>query len=150
MDAWTLRIVVIGLGISGLTSFAYEIYWTRSLVFILGNSTYALSTMLSAFLTGIALGGYLVRFAIRRFRDRVAIFGWIQVLLGVLSALALPFLFAVDDPQSLGRSLLGISDKAIPWVLSSFGVAFLVMLLPAALIGATFPLVGHLAVRPVE
>ena len=150
VDAWTLRIVVIGLGISGLTSFAYEIYWTRSLVFILGNSTYALSTMLSAFLTGIALGGYLVRFAIRRFRDRVAIFGWIQVLLGVLSALALPFLFAVDDPQSLGRSLLGISDKAIPLVLSSFGVAFLVMLLPAALIGATFPLVGHLAVRQLN
>ena len=89
-------------------------------------------------------------FAIRRFKDRVAIFGWIQVLLGVLSALALPFLFAVDDPQSLGRSLLGISDKAIPLVLSSFGVAFLVMLLPAALIGATFPLVGHLAVRQLN
>ena len=149
-DTWTLRIVVIGLGISGLTSFAYEIYWTRSLVFILGNSTYALSTMLSAFLTGIALGGYLVRFAIHRIRDRVAIFGWIQVLLGVVSALALPLLFAVDDPQSLGRSLLGITDKAIPLVLSSFGVAFLVMLFPAALIGATFPLVGHLAVRQLE
>lgn len=150
VDTWTLRIVIIGLGISGLTSFAYEIYWTRSLVFILGNSTYALSTMLSAFLTGIALGGYLVRFAIQRFRDRVAIFGWIQVLLGLVSALALPLLFAIDDPQSLGRSLLGISDKAIPLVLSSFGVAFFVMLLPAALIGATFPLVGHLAVRQLN
>ena len=69
VDTWTLRIVIVGLGISGLTSFAYEIYWTRSLVFILGNSTYALSTMLSAFLTGIALGGYLVRFAIQRERN---------------------------------------------------------------------------------
>jgi spermidine synthase len=147
---WTLRIVVIGLGISGLTSFAYEIYWTRSLVFILGNSTYALSTMLSAFLTGIALGGYLIRFAIRRFSDRVAIFGGIQVLLGIVSALALPLLFAIDDPQSLGRWLLGISDRAVSLVLSSFGVAFLVMLLPAILIGATFPLVGHLAVRQLQ
>ncbi len=149
-DAWTLRLVVIGLGISGFTSFAYEIYWTRSLVFILGNSTYALTTMLSAFLTGIALGGYLVRFAIQRFRDRVAIFGWIQVLLGVLSALALPFLFSVGDPQSLSRSLLGISAQAVPLVLTSFGIAFLVMLLPAVLIGATFPLVGHLAVRRLD
>ena len=150
VDTWTLRIVLLGLGLSGFTSFAYEIYWTRSLVFILGNSTYALTTMLSAFLTGIALGSYLVRFAIDRFRDRVAIFGWIQVLLGVLSALALPLLFAIDDPQSLSRSLLGISAEALTLVLSSFGVAFLVMLVPAALIGATFPLVGHLAVRKLN
>ncbi len=149
-DAWALRVVLFGLGISGFTSFAYEIYWTRSLVFILGNSTYALTTMLSAFLTGIALGSYLVRFAIDRFRDRVAIFGWIQVLLGVLSALALPTLFAIGDPQSMSRTLLGISADPIPLVLSGFGVSFLVMLVPAALIGATFPLVGHLAVRKLS
>jgi spermidine synthase len=149
-DAWTLRIVLLGLGISGFTSFAYEIYWTRSLVFILGNSTYALTTMLSAFLTGIALGSYLVRFAIDRFDDRAEIFGWIQVLLGVVSALALPFLFSIDDPQSMSRSLVGISGEASLLVFTSFGVSFLVMLVPAALIGATFPLVGHLAVRKLN
>lgn len=148
--ASTLNLVLLGLGISGFTSFAYEIYWTRSLVFILGNSTYALTTMLSAFLTGIALGSYLVRFAIGRFSDRVAIFGWIQVLLGVLSPLALPLLFAIDNPQAMSRSLMGISEHAFPLVLTSFGVAFLVMLLPAALIGATFPLAGQLAVRELS
>ena len=46
---------MIGLGLSGFTSFAYEIYWTRSLVFLMGNSTYAVTTMLTAFLVGIAL-----------------------------------------------------------------------------------------------
>ncbi|MGD8482157.1 MAG: fused MFS/spermidine synthase [Gammaproteobacteria bacterium] len=143
----TLKIVLLGLGISGFTSFAYEIYWTRSLVFILGNSTYALTTMLSAFLTGIGLGSYLVRFAINRHVDRVAVFGWIQVMLGVFSALALPLLFSFDDPQALSRSLAGIADQAEALVLSSFGIAFLVMIVPAALIGATFPLVGDLAVR---
>ncbi|UCC15202.1 MAG: fused MFS/spermidine synthase [Gammaproteobacteria bacterium] len=149
-DALTLRVVLLGLGISGFTSFAYEIYWTRSLVFILGNSTYALTTMLSAFLTGIALGSYLVRFAIDRFNDRVVIFGWIQVSLGVISAMALPLLFLFDDPQSMNRTLVGISGQAFPLVLSGFGIAFLVMLMPAALIGATFPLVGHLAVRQLS
>ena len=149
-DALSVKLVLLGLGISGFTSFAYEIYWTRSLVFILGNSTYALTAMLSAFLTGIALGGYLVRFAIDRFSDRIVIFGWIQVLLGVVSALALPFLFSIDDPQAMSRSIMGISDRAFPLVLTSFGVAFLVMLLPAALIGATFPLVGQIAVRQLN
>jgi len=75
LDAGTFRIILIGLGISGFTSFAYEIYWTRSLVFILGNSTYALTTMLSAFLSGIALGGYLIRFFLKGALDRSVIFG---------------------------------------------------------------------------
>ena len=142
-----LRVVLIGLAISGFTSFAYEIYWTRSLVFVLGNSTYALSTMLCAFLTGIALGGYLVRFVIRYVRDRVEAFGWLQLALGLVSALALPLLFAVNDPASLGRYLQGVAGEATTLVLASFGIAILVMLVPAVLIGATFPLVGHLAVR---
>ena len=150
LNASTLNLVLLGLGISGFTSFAYEIYWTRSLVFVLGNSTYALTTMLGAFLSGIALGGYLVRFAIGRYTDRVAVFGWIQLLLGILSALALPSLFAIGDPQSLNRALMHISDHPLPLVLSGFGLAFLVMLPPATLIGATFPLVGQLAVRELN
>jgi len=146
-DGLTLNVVLVGLGISGFTSFAYEIYWTRSLVFILGNSTYALTTMLSAFLTGIALGSYAVKFVIARFRDRVVIFGWVQIMLGCFSAMALPLLFSIDDPMAMNRSLHGIADQAISLVMGSFGIAFVVMLLPAALIGATFPLVGELAVR---
>lgn len=150
LDRLTLRLLLVALGVSGFTSFAYEIYWTRSLVFILGNSTYALSTMLSAFLTGIALGAFGVRFLISRVRDRVAAFGWLQVALGIFSALALPLLFALGDPQSLSGTLLGLWSDAIPLVMASFGIAFLVMLLPATLIGATFPLVGHVAVRELD
>jgi spermidine synthase len=143
----TYRIILFGLGLSGFTSFAYEIYWTRSLVFILGNSTYALTTMLAAFLTGIALGGYGVRFLLRRHWDRPVIFGWVQILLGIFSALALPILFSTADPQSLNQYILRTSDQAVPLMLSSFGVAFLVMLIPAVLIGATFPIVGQIAAR---
>lgn len=150
LDRFTLRLLLVALGISGFTSFAYEIYWTRSLVFILGNSTYALSTMLSAFLTGIALGAWGVRLLITRVRDRVAAFGWLQIALGVFSALALPLLFAVGDPESLSGTLLGLWSEAIPLVVASFGIAFVVMLLPAVFVGATFPLVGHVVVSELD
>jgi spermidine synthase len=146
----TYRVILLGLGLSGLTSFAYEIYWTRSLVFIMGNSTYALTTMLSAFLTGIGLGGYLVRFVIGRSSDPAALFGWIQVLLGVFSAIALPTLFAITDPQSLSQHLIQTSTQAFALVFTGFGVAFLVMLVPATLIGATFPLAGQVYVRNLD
>ena len=150
LGAGTYRIILLGLGISGFTSFAYEIYWTRSLVFIMGNSTYALTTMLSAFLTGIALGGYLIRFFLNRIQDRSVIFGWIQVFLGIFSALALPLLFSVSDPQSLNQFLMQTSTQAIPLMFAGFGMAFLVMLIPAILIGATFPLVGQIGVRDLH
>jgi len=145
-----LKLIAIGLGISGFTSFAYEIYWTRSLVFILGNSTYALTTMLSAFLTGIALGGYLIRFSFRRIRDQAAVFGWLQVLLGSISAIALPLLFSIADPTSLNHYLSQAADQAVSQIVLGFGVAFLVMLVPAMLIGATFPLVAHLGIDDLQ
>jgi len=145
-----IRIILFGLALSGFTPFAYEIYWTRSLVFILGNSTYALTTMLSSFLTGIALGGYLIRFFFKRVKDGCALFGWIQVLLGIFSALALPILFSISDPQALSRYILTSSEQISSFVFAGFGVAFLVMLVPAMLIGATFPLAGHIGVMDVN
>lgn len=144
------RLILAGLGISGFTSFAYEIYWTRSLVFILGNSTYALTTMLAAFLTGIALGGWLIRYLFDRVADRAALFGWIQVALGVFSALALPILFSFSDPRSLGLYFAESSGQALPLLIGGFGISFLVMLVPATLIGATFPLVGEIGVRDLR
>jgi spermidine synthase len=143
-------LLLFALGLSGLTSFAYEIYWTRSLVFVLGNSTYALSTMLTAFIAGIALGGYLARLVVDRVADRVALFGWIQVLIAVSSAVALPVLFVFLEPQAI-RELLGktageVGDLAV----ARFGIALLVMLVPATLIGATFPLVGRVGVVDLQ
>lgn len=150
VSAGTLRLIVIGLGLSGFTSFAYEIYWTRALVFVLGNSTYALSTMLLAFLTGIALGGYGIRLLFGRVRDLAALFGWIQVLLGVVSALALPLLFRLTDSQEVGQFLIQSGSRPLPLLLAGFGLACLVMLVPALLIGATFPLVGQIGVRSLR
>mgnify|MGYP001818488157 CR=1 FL=1 len=144
------RLVLLGLGVSGLTSFAYEIYWTRSLVFILGNSTYALTTMLSAFLTGIALGGWMVRYVMARKVDRATVFGCVQVLLGIVSASALPLLFSISDSQSLGHYVLSNSARAWQLLFTGYAVAFFIMLVPAFLIGTTFPLVGSLGIRKRE
>jgi len=136
--------VLVALGVSGLTSFAYEIYWTRSLVFLMGNSTYAITTMLAAFLTGIALGGALARLVVDRLKDGVALFGWLQVLIGVTAAAALPVLFAFAEPYAI-REFLGESGRQVGLLVTArFGVAFLVMLVPATLIGATFPLAARM------
>ena len=146
----TYALLLIALGVSGLTSFAYEIYWTRSLVFLLGNSTYALTTMLTAFITGIALGGYLARMFVDRVVDRVALFGWIQVLIAVSSAVALPVLFAFLGPQAIREFLSEATGNIGLLTVARFGIALLVMLVPATLIGATFPLVGRVGIVDLQ
>ena len=146
----TFVLLLVALGLSGLTSFAYEIYWTRSLVFVLGNSTYALTTMLTAFITGIALGGYLAHLIVDRVTDRVALFGWIQVLIAVSSAIALPVLFAFLEPQAIRLFLGEAASRVGLLTVSRFGIALLVMLVPATLIGATFPLVGRVGIVDLQ
>ena len=71
------HLVLWAIGISGFCALAYEVLWTRIMVFFLGSTTYAFATMLAAFLFGIALGEYCVRTmgrpdrtACRHFRGR--------------------------------------------------------------------------------
>ncbi|MDX2418975.1 MAG: fused MFS/spermidine synthase, partial [Xanthomonadales bacterium] len=61
-----------------------------------------------------------------------------------------PLLFFISDPQSLSQHLLDTSEQVVPLIFTSFGVAFLVMLVPAVLIGASFPLVGQIVVKDLE
>ncbi len=44
--------------LSGLTSLIYEVIWVRQFGLVFGVTTYAVSTVLAAFFTGLALGSY--------------------------------------------------------------------------------------------
>ena len=46
------HLVLWAIGISGFCALAYEVLWTRIMVFFLGSTTYAFATMLAAFLFG--------------------------------------------------------------------------------------------------
>ncbi len=135
---------------SGLASFSYEIFWTRSLVFILGNTTYAFTLMLTAFLSGIALGGYGIRFLADRVKSRLQLFAAIEILIGVLSAASLPLLFYILESESIQSFISKMSSQLGLLVLSESMVALLIMLLPATLIGATLPLMGRIFVSDLQ
>jgi len=146
----TFRLMLWVFALSGVTSFAYEVFWTRSLVFLLGNTTYAFTLMLTAFLSGIALGSYLVRFMADRVKSPLRLFAAIELLIGALSAAALPLLFFIAKSHAVRTFVDGMSGEFGFLVLSNFGVALLLMLLPATLIGATFPLLGRIFVDDVR
>ena len=45
--------------LSGATGLVYQVVWLRLLIHVFGGTTLAVSTLLTAFLGGLALGSYL-------------------------------------------------------------------------------------------
>lgn len=138
------RTILLVLAVSGFTAFAYEIYWTRALVLIVGNSTYAFSTILSAFLSGIALGGWIIKVYIDKLKNPLLAFGWVEIFIGLTAAVTMPIVFAFSDSQAVQSMLGGVQSDWSLILLLRFMVSFVVMLVPTVLIGATFPLVAKI------
>lgn len=141
------HLLMVCFALSGVSSLAYEVLWTRSLIFYVGNSTYALATMLGAFLLGIAAGSYLILGFINRLRRPILWFGWIQIGIGISAALAMPLLVHLMSLPRVQQSLHGAGAGMLSSHLWRFGLSFLVMLVPTVLIGMTFPLVGRIVLR---
>ena len=151
IQTWrTYRIVLFVFGLSGLASFAYEIFWTRALVFLLGNTTYAFTLMLTAFLLGIALGGFGIRFLADVIRNPLRLFAVIEILIGGFSAIALPLLFFTVESQAVHSFIVRYSGRLELLAVSNFVIALSAMLLPATLIGATLPLMGRIFVSNLQ
>lgn len=120
--------------ISGSLSFIYEVLWTRLLSHVLGSSVYAFSTMLAAFLTGIALGAGLAG-GIAQNRQR-SVYALALVQFGIALSSAGVYLFLQGWQPA---------DQVHP------SIAFAVILPSALFIGATYPLaVRALSSGPTE
>src|SRR6185369_14047543 len=78
-----LRLMLAVAGLTGLSSFIYEIGWIRMLSMVLGSSTHAFELMLSAFILGLAIGGIWIRRRIDRVASAVGYLGWVQVAMGL-------------------------------------------------------------------
>ena len=129
-----------------MTSLIYEVVWTRYLTSVFGSSNYSISTVLTAFMAGLALGSY----GIARSRRLSAISPLVLYIImegGIgLFALASPELFEVLKTFSLAilpeKSYLDASTG----VAMKFCLSFFLLLLPTLLMGATFPVLSrHMA-----
>lgn len=133
------------LALSGFASLSLEVVWTRLLVLVVGTSTYAFVTMLSAFLVGIALGSFLLRLLVDRLVDPRRAFGWLLVATGAATLATIP---VMREVMARGDEWLGrVGGGWVGLAVVRFAICFLVMLVPTTLIGATFPLASRIWAR---
>jgi spermidine synthase len=137
--------LLVVMALSGFVTLGLEVFWTRILMLSVGTTTYSFATMLSSFLTGIALGSFIARQVVDRLRDVRRTFGWIQVGIAGTTLAALPLI----NSGLVQRWLTGWGSEWVTLILLRFGISLLVMLVPTTLIGMTFPLAAKLRARDV-
>jgi spermidine synthase len=138
------RLTVIGLGVSGAVSIVYEVGWTRSLALVIGSSTYAFTSMLVAFLVGIAGGSALYSWLLGVRRASPATFGAIQVAIGVSVAITV---LVFERIPELFLVAFRWTDSATGVQVVQLVVSSATLLVSTLLIGATFPCAVAVAAR---
>ncbi|MDI6793933.1 MAG: fused MFS/spermidine synthase [bacterium] len=136
------RLILIGLGLSGLAGMVYEVTWTRILNQVLGSSVYTFSTMLTTFIMGIAAGSLLFARLFRHRRVSLSLFAAAEAGIG-LSALLITYTF--NELPQLFLILFGLVGQSYYKLLAAqFLIPFLVMIFPTLLMGATFPILAQI------
>src|SRR5205823_5946654 len=121
---------------SGAVSMLYEVGWTRALALAIGSSTYAFTSMLLAFLVGIAGGSALYSRLSPERQTSPAAFALLQAGIGVTTGATI--LLFERAPEMF---LIGLRWSAAPEFvqLVQFSVSAGALLFSSLLIGATFP-----------
>jgi spermidine synthase len=125
---------------SGATGLIYEVLWARMLGLVFGATTLAVSTVLAAFMCGLALGSALAGRLASRIRRPLSAYGWLEIGIAVY-AILVPFLFRwVDHLYVL------IWQEFHPGVFAfsvwRFALSCLLLLVPTTLMGATLPVLS--------
>ena len=103
----TVLIPLVAL-FAGFCTMSCEIVWTRILKYFVDNSIQAFSMILTTFLTGLALGGYIFsRFADSR-KAPLVFLGFIEAGIGLLCLLSVP---AISNANALIHALNTVLGK---------------------------------------
>jgi spermidine synthase len=133
-------LILLFLLLSGSCGLVYEILWMKMLTLVIGNTVFAVTTVLTAFMGGLALGSFLAGRFIDKIKDPLRTYGFLEGGIG-LYALLLPLLIAGTEP--LFRFVYqGLNPSFYTFSLLRFVVCGIILLVPTTLMGATLPVLS--------
>ena len=124
---------------SGACALVYQVLWLRTLGWVFGVTVYAASAVWATFMAGLAVGSGVAGLVADRVRNPLRWFGATELLIGgtalvtptVLSRLQQAYVAAYPSLAHSPAGLLG----------AHLAMAFVVLIVPTSLMGATLPLV---------
>jgi spermidine synthase len=134
-------LILAAFFVSGACALVYEVIWARMLGLVMGNTVYAVSTTLAAFMAGLALGSYLFGRVADRLERPGRFYGYLEIAIG-LYCLLLPLLIAAADPvYTFAFRKFSASFAMLTAI--RFVTAGVMLLLPATIMGATLPVLSR-------
>ena len=127
--------------LSGFTSLVFEVVWERALSQVFGSTSLALSTLLTAFMSGLALGSWLGGKFSHRVRRPLRMYALLEGGVG-LYALAVPaMLVAADGIHAASFGFL--EQHPVAFAVLRFATAFGILVVPTTLMGASLPFMSQ-------
>ena len=136
------RVLIIPIFMaSGATSLIYETVWARQLHIVLGTSQVAISTVLAAFMAGLALGALAAARWAARTRHPVVWYAAAELLIGGY-ALLFPNILTHTEPVYMNVWLM-FEPSPLAFSAFQFLLASLLLLPPTVCMGVTLPLLAR-------
>jgi spermidine synthase len=134
--------------LSGAAGLMYEVAWTRLLTLELGHTVAAASTVLAAFMGGLAIGAWAAGHARSRSRQSLLrTYAVLEIMIAV-AALLVPIVLRASIPLLAWAYADG--EAATRFAVIRIALSFLLIGLPSAAMGATFPIIASAVARSVR
>ena len=134
--------------LSGIAGLIYEVVWARLLERVMGASVYSITTVLTVYMAGLALGSFLAGKFIDRRDDPLRVYGVLEGAIGIY-CLLVPAIVAATVPI-YRAAYQGLDAGFHTFSLVRFAISGLVLLVPTTLMGATLPVLSKYMARRFE
>jgi spermidine synthase len=148
--------VILCFFFSGLAGLIYQILWLRMIDKVIGSAPFAVATVLSVFMGGLALGSWIAGKYVDRISSKgnlLALYGKVEFAIGVYGILLPVFIHLIKFIYVPAYNSLFM----YPWlyrIFTFFGCSLL-LIVPTTLMGVTLPLLcryyvedlGHIGAR---
>jgi len=130
--------------LSGAAALVYEVVWSKMLALTFGGSTLAASAVIAGFLGGMGLGAWLYHKVAARAERPLQLYGYLELGIGFSAAIITLVMYRL--PTWLVW-LIEIVPAGAPLAIARFAMVFLLLLVPAVCMGATFPALCSVVIR---
>jgi spermidine synthase len=141
----SITLICLFFLLSGFSALIYQVAWVRMLSVSFGTTVYAISTVLTVFMAGLALGSYAFGPRADRWQRPLLAYGILELALAIYVTglvVAMPWVRETTASLLRGRELGHTSTSLI-----KFAIACIVLIPPTTLMGGTLPLLAKFVTR---
>ncbi len=122
-----------------MAALIYEVVWVRPIQFVFGSTIYTVSIIFAVFMAGLSLGSFLVSKYVDKLSNLPKTYALIELGIGLYGVLLLTIFSLIPD---IYRVIYPLYRNFYLFEFTQFLSIFIILIIPTALMGATFPVVA--------